>query len=62
MNIRQIMHWADVIAEEVAKKTDRPLVSAGISPTGMIHVGSLREAITAESMRSALESKGSDVT
>ena len=61
MNIRQIMHWADVIAEEVAKKTDRPLVSAGISPTGMIHVGSLREAITAESMRSALESKGSDV-
>ncbi|MDR0334446.1 MAG: lysine--tRNA ligase, partial [Methanomassiliicoccaceae archaeon] len=55
------MHWADVIAEEVAAKTDRPLIATGISPTGYIHVGSLREAITAEAVRSALESRGSDV-
>jgi len=55
------MHWADVIAEEVAGRTDRPLISTGISPTGYIHVGSLREAITAEAVRSALESRGSDV-
>ena len=55
------MHWADVIAEEVSKKHKHPLVSAGISPTGYIHVGSLREAITAESVRSALEQKGADV-
>ncbi|MCL2607237.1 MAG: lysine--tRNA ligase [Methanomassiliicoccaceae archaeon] len=43
------------------KECDRPLIAAGISPTGHIHVGSLREAITAEAVRSALESKGSDV-
>jgi len=55
------MHWADVIAEEIMKKSDRPLIAAGISPTGHIHVGSLREAITAEAVRSALKSKGSDV-
>lgn len=52
------MHWADVIANEVSGKVEHPLISAGISPTGFIHVGSLREAITAESVRSALEEKG----
>ena len=55
------MHWADVIAEEIASRCDRPLIATGISPTGHIHVGSLREAITAEAVRSALERRGSDV-
>ncbi|MDR0887818.1 MAG: lysine--tRNA ligase [Candidatus Methanoplasma sp.] len=55
------MHWADVVAEEVANTCDRPLIATGISPTGIIHVGSLREAITGESVRSAVESKGKDV-
>jgi len=55
------MHWADVIAEKVVENCDRPLISTGISPTGVIHVGSLREAITAEAVRSALESRGSEV-
>jgi len=55
------MHWADVIAEKVAETCERPLIATGISPTGLIHVGSLREAITAEAVRSALESRGSDV-
>jgi lysyl-tRNA synthetase class 1 len=55
------MHWADVIAEGIEKKHKQPLVSAGISPTGEIHVGSLREARTSESIRSTLESRGSDV-
>jgi lysyl-tRNA synthetase class 1 len=55
------MHWADVIADEIISKCEKPLIATGISPTGYIHVGSLREAITAEAVRSALESKGSDV-
>ena len=55
------MHWADVIAKDVAEKTDHPLIATGISPTGIIHVGSLREAITGESVRSALAGIGSDV-
>jgi len=55
------MHWADVIAEEVAKTCEHPLIATGISPTGIIHVGSLREAITGESIRSAVASKGKDV-
>ena len=55
------MHWADVIAEDVANTCDHPLIATGISPTGIIHVGSLREAITGESVRSAVEAKGKDV-
>ena len=55
------MHWADVIAKEIAEKNDHPIIATGISPTGILHVGSLREAITGESVRSALKEKGSDV-
>ena len=55
------MHWADVVAKEIVDKCDHPLIATGISPTGIIHVGSLREAITGESVRSAVESMGKDV-
>lgn len=55
------MHWADVIAKDIASKCDKPLIATGISPSGEIHVGSLREAITGESVRSALEQLGKDV-
>ena len=55
------MHWADVIAKEVIDNYDAPLIATGISPTGIIHVGSLREAITGESIRSAIEGMGKDV-
>ena len=52
------MHWADVIAKDIAERAETPLIATGISPTGIIHVGSLREAITGESIRSAVESLG----
>ncbi len=55
------MHWADVIAKDVAGTSERPLIATGISPTGIIHVGSLREAITGESIRSAVEGLGKEV-
>ena len=55
------MHWADVIAKEVSENNDHPIIATGISPTGILHVGSLREAITGESVRSALKDLGSDV-
>ncbi len=61
MNGAVSMHWADVIAKEVSEKNDHPIIATGISPTGILHVGSLREAITGESIRSALKELGSDV-
>ncbi|QLH75278.1 MAG: lysine--tRNA ligase [Methanomassiliicoccales archaeon] len=55
------MHWADVIANEVIKKGGKHLISTGISPSGFIHVGSLREAITANAIYKAMLDKGADV-
>ena len=52
------MHWAEVIAEKIADNCDNPVIATGISPTGIIHVGSLREPITGEAVRSAVEAKG----
>ncbi|HKM13470.1 MAG TPA: lysine--tRNA ligase [Candidatus Methanomethylophilaceae archaeon] len=55
------MHWADVIAKNIADSCEKPLIATGISPTGIIHVGSLREAITGESVRCAVEGLGKEV-
>ncbi len=56
-----IMHWAEVEARRLLEKGDRHLISTGISPSGFIHVGSLRESITAEAIRKALDEMGADV-
>ena len=55
------MHWADVEANSLLEQGSKHLISTGISPSGFIHVGSLRESITAEAIRKALEEKGADV-
>jgi lysyl-tRNA synthetase class 1 len=55
------MHWAEVIAKEVAETCEHPLIATGISPSGIIHVGSLREPVTGESVRSAVQDLGKDV-
>ncbi|MCQ2086094.1 MAG: lysine--tRNA ligase [archaeon] len=52
------MHWADVIAEKAVEENEHPVIAAGISPTGILHVGSLREAITGESVCSVLRERG----
>lgn len=54
------MHWADVIAARLLTKGKRHLISTGISPSGFIHVGSLREAVTAEAVRKATVKAGAD--
>ncbi|MCQ2070758.1 MAG: lysine--tRNA ligase [archaeon] len=55
------MHWADVIANKLVEINPSPIIATGITPSGVIHVGSLRESITAEAVRSAVEEKGNDV-
>jgi lysyl-tRNA synthetase class 1 len=56
------MHWADVEARNLLETGNRHLISTGISPSGFIHVGSLRESITAEALRKALEENGANVS
>ena len=42
-------HWADEVAREVLEVRPGPQVlSTGISPSGPIHVGNLREILTAD--------------
>lgn len=55
------MHWADVIARDIMSKGSKHLISTGISPSGHIHVGSLREAITAKAVYRSLLDMNADV-
>jgi lysyl-tRNA synthetase class 1 len=47
-------HWADRIAREVIAAGRAPVISTGISPSGEIHVGNLREVLTADAIHRAL--------
>ncbi len=55
------MHWADVEANTLLEKSNVQLISTGITPSGTLHVGTLREAITAEAVRKAVSQKGGNV-
>jgi len=54
------MHWADVVAKELMDRGQKQLISTGITPSGFIHVGSLREAITAQAVFKALKQQNAD--
>lgn len=54
------MHWADVVAKDLLEHGKKHLISTGISPSGFIHVGSLREAITANAVFKALNDQGAE--
>jgi lysyl-tRNA synthetase class 1 len=56
--------WDDVIAERIAAANDpdRPIVVAsGISPSGPIHMGNLREVFTTHLVAEALRRRGREV-
>jgi lysyl-tRNA synthetase class 1 len=51
-------HWADRYAAEIAA-IDRPIIiSSGISPSGEIHIGNMREVMTADAIFRALSERG----
>ncbi len=49
------MHWADVVASKLSGKQ---LVSTGISPSGPIHVGNMREILTGDAIFKASVTAG----
>lgn len=53
-----ITHWADVVADEVLEKGKKHLVATGITPSGHIHIGNMREVVTADVAYRALLDKG----
>ncbi len=57
----ETIHWADVIAEEVLRRGKKHTVASGITPSGPIHIGNMREVVTADAVYRALADKGADV-
>lgn len=51
-------HWVDRIAARVAPISNSHIISTGISPSGEIHVGNLREVLTGELLARALRDAG----
>ena len=55
-------HWADEVAAQiVAERGTKHEISTGISPSGEIHIGNLREVITADVVARALRERGAEV-
>lgn len=54
------MHWADVIAADLQKIGNKHRIATGISPSGHIHLGNLREMVTADAIRRALIDTGGE--
>ncbi len=53
------MHWADVLADELLKeKKDYYVLATGITPSGPIHIGNMREVLTTDAVYRSLLDKG----
>ncbi len=59
--MNETIHWADVIAEDVLSRGNKHTVASGITPSGAIHIGNMREVVTADAVYKALKDKGADV-
>jgi lysyl-tRNA synthetase class 1 len=57
----ETIHWADVIAENALSRGKKHTVASGITPSGAIHIGNMREVVTADAVFRALKDKGADV-
>ncbi len=53
-------HWADVIAENLLLRGENHVIATGITPSGPIHIGNLREMLTADAVRRAIIDKGGE--
>lgn len=49
-----IKHWADVLAENAFSENRENIISTGITPSGHIHIGNMREVVTADAVYKAL--------
>lgn len=52
------MHWADFVAQRLAEHGNDHVISTGITPSGHIHVGNMREALTGDMLRRACTNIG----
>ena len=55
--VHEKIHWADAKAEQVPIDVPQ-LVATGITPSGPIHLGNMREVMTGDMIYKAILSKG----
>ena len=53
-------HWADATAARVVECARPPVISTGISPSGEIHIGNMREVLTGDAVYRSLQDLGAD--
>jgi lysyl-tRNA synthetase class 1 len=54
-------HWADLLAEEIiSQRGRRHVVNTGITPSGEIHIGNMREVVTADAIHRVLTERGQE--
>jgi lysyl-tRNA synthetase class 1 len=51
-------HWADATAARVLAAGGAPVISTGISPSGEVHIGNMREILTGDAIFRALADRG----
>ena len=54
------MHWADVLADKLAKEKRNHVLATGITPSGPIHIGNMREILTTDAVYRSLTDKDID--
>ncbi len=55
------MHWADVVASRLGEKGEKHRIATGITPSGHIHVGNMREILTGDLVFRASHDAGLEV-
>ena len=61
---KEKQHWADLTAERVIREKGNKkqyVCAAGITPSGIVHIGNFREIITVDLVKRALEKRGKKV-
>ncbi|MFO8077228.1 MAG: lysine--tRNA ligase, partial [Thermoplasmatota archaeon] len=56
------MHWAEVIADELKKTNKKQVLATGITPSGPIHIGNMREVLTTDAVYRSLIAKDVDAS
>ncbi len=62
--MKEAFHWADGAAERIIREKrnkKKYVCAAGITPSGIVHIGNFREIITVDLVSRALQKKGKEV-
>lgn len=54
------MHWVDVESEKLLEFSKKHVIATGITPSGDIHVGNMREILTGEVITRGLKGRGAE--